>query len=145
VKDESSSDEEEIVPMIEDDADRKRIMKETMKDSELSALKNQGVIADFWKMRGPSSSSTNKIRQDIPLIDISDDEDADLNDKDATALLKKLGLNLEDDSDDDETLNQAQQPYTSGRSNTSPEEILQDQSGHEQGQPGSWECKACTL
>ncbi|PVG04246.1 WLM-domain-containing protein [Serendipita vermifera] len=147
VKDESSSDEDQkgFTPTPEDDTDRKRIMKETMKDTELSTLKNQGLITDFWKIAG-SSSSTRKNNQDIPMIDISDDEDAGSSEKDAIALLKKLGLNLEEDGDEDETLNQAQQqPYTSGGPDTSPEEALRGENGHDQGQSGTWACQACTF
>ncbi|CCA71592.1 hypothetical protein PIIN_05529 [Serendipita indica DSM 11827] len=123
--DSETEDEEDYVRIDETDADRRRLMDESVKMSDMSNLKSQSLLTDHWK-KGPISSAMG-----VPLVDLSDEEGEDVIGKgDAVETVLRLGL-LEMESGTEMNGGLTLETKTEGRST--------------EGSSREWACGVCTL
>ena len=140
---ETDDDLDDIEIPLETDADRLRLIKTAAGDHDTS-LRTQSHLTDFWTGRGKSPAKKGKA--EAAVIVVSDDEEIETEDEDeAFETLKKLGLSVQEETDDNPKLpsdNRALE--TPGPSKRTPLELEQggDQTDTIEGR---WTCTACTL
>jgi len=139
---ETDDDLDDVEIPLETDADRLRLIK-TAADDDGTSLRTQSHT-DFWTGKGKSPAKKDKAGP--ALIVVSDDDETETEDEDeAFEILKKLGLSVQEETDDN-----SKQPSDTrvlgmpGPSKRIPLELEQgrDQAGTIDGQ---WTCTACTL
>lgn len=167
-------EEDEFVTVYETDADRRRMMADTMEESELdmTSLRNQTRLPDLWggkrnltgkdskgersrpKAFGGTSKSQPLSKAKAILIEISDSEDTESeNEEDAQELVKRMGLSIEEvpSADEEPPAHEKVADVDKGRrmssySMGSPADMhdLRGRQAETSIESGGWNCEICT-
>lgn len=141
---ETDDDLDDIEIPLETDADRLRLIK-TAADDDGTSLRAQSHLTDFWTGKGKSPAK--KGRAGPTLIIVSDDDETETEDEDeAVETLKKLGLSVQEETNDDSKLPSddriLEKPSSSKRN---PLDELEQGRDQKETVDGQWTCTACTL